>query len=89
VCNAKGEYRVPCFAVLCHIPLIRGLSLNLELGWQSANPSNSPVFSSHNDEVTGVGTTTLGFLCGTVDKTQVFVLVPRASLPMEPSPPAL
>lgn len=57
-----------------------------ELGWQSANPSNPPDSSFHSDEVIGVGTTMPSFLCSTVDKTQVFVLVPQASLPAEPSP---
>lgn len=38
----REEWWVSCSITLCHIPLRRGLSLNLELGWQRTNLGNPP-----------------------------------------------
>lgn len=38
--EVRGGHRLFCPITLCHIPLRQGLSLNLQLGWWPASPSN-------------------------------------------------
>lgn len=43
-----------CSTILCLISLKQGLSLKLELGWPSADPTEPPVPAFHNARFTGV-----------------------------------
>lgn len=43
--EVRGGHHVPC-SVVYHIPMRQGLSLILELGWQTINSSDPPVSPS-------------------------------------------
>lgn len=51
---ARGGHPGSCSTILCLISLKQGLSLKLELGWLSADPTEPPVPASHTARFTGV-----------------------------------
>lgn len=64
--EARGEHAVSCNTVLCLISSKHVLSLKLELGWQPADPTETPVPALHSTRVTSVH-----------DYTQLFTWVLR------------
>jgi hypothetical protein len=67
------------------LPLIKGLSLSLEVGWEPPSTSHPPVPTSRRPGVRGRSRATPRFLCGV--KGQVLMITYQALT--EPSPPSL
>lgn len=64
-CIKRMEEAFKCLTSFLHlIPLRQNLSLNLELSWQPASPTDPPVSTPHSAEVIDTPDGTLGFLHG-------------------------
>lgn len=78
VCPCGSQGRIVC-VLLCYylIPSTQKLSVNLELGWQSADPSDPSISCTQSWGL---------FMCVLGIRAQVFVLAQQMLLPTEPSP---